>query len=71
MHDSWWIWIFSQLDMLEKVGADILMPVHVGDTVGTAVDYAHISFNQVTKFTTQEYYLGMYKDLVKDFEHEF
>ncbi|XP_077390599.1 ankyrin repeat and MYND domain-containing protein 1 isoform X3 [Festucalex cinctus] len=34
------------LDMLEKVGADILMPVWVGDTVGTAVDYAHISFNQ-------------------------
>ncbi|XP_019720244.1 ankyrin repeat and MYND domain-containing protein 1-like isoform X2 [Hippocampus comes] len=34
------------LDMLEKVGADILMPVQVGDTIGTAVDYAHISFNQ-------------------------
>ncbi|XP_049585456.1 ankyrin repeat and MYND domain-containing protein 1 isoform X3 [Syngnathus scovelli] len=34
------------LDMLEKVGADILMPVQVGDTVGTAVDYAHVSFNQ-------------------------
>ncbi|XP_061540764.1 ankyrin repeat and MYND domain-containing protein 1-like isoform X4 [Phycodurus eques] len=34
------------LDMLEKVGADILMPVQVGDSIGTAVDYAHISFNQ-------------------------
>nr|XP_057929570.1 ankyrin repeat and MYND domain-containing protein 1-like isoform X1 [Doryrhamphus excisus] len=34
------------LDILEKAGADILMPVHVGDNVGTAVDYAHQSFNQ-------------------------
>ncbi|XP_034736902.1 ankyrin repeat and MYND domain-containing protein 1 isoform X2 [Etheostoma cragini] len=34
------------LDMLAKAGADILMPVTVGDVVGTAVDYAHCSFNQ-------------------------
>ncbi|XP_045904870.1 ankyrin repeat and MYND domain-containing protein 1 isoform X2 [Micropterus dolomieu] len=34
------------LDMLAKAGADILMPVPVGDVVGTAVDYAHYSFNQ-------------------------
>ncbi|XP_057697014.1 ankyrin repeat and MYND domain-containing protein 1-like isoform X12 [Corythoichthys intestinalis] len=34
------------LDMLEKVGADILMPVQVGDSIGTAVDYAHVSFDQ-------------------------
>ncbi|XP_042338116.1 ankyrin repeat and MYND domain-containing protein 1 isoform X2 [Plectropomus leopardus] len=34
------------LDMLAKAGADILMPVTVGDVVGTAVDYAHFSFNQ-------------------------
>lgn len=38
-----------QLDMLAKAGADILMPVTVGDVVGTAVDYAHYSFNQVTQ----------------------
>ncbi|CAJ1061145.1 ankyrin repeat and MYND domain-containing protein 1 isoform X1 [Xyrichtys novacula] len=34
------------LDMLAKAGADILMPVKVGEVVGTAVDYAHDSFNQ-------------------------
>ncbi|KAE8293896.1 Ankyrin repeat and MYND domain-containing protein 1 [Larimichthys crocea] len=34
------------LDMLAKAGADIMMPVAVGDVVGTAVDYAHYSFNQ-------------------------
>ncbi|XP_057697572.1 ankyrin repeat and MYND domain-containing protein 1-like [Corythoichthys intestinalis] len=34
------------LDMLEKAGADMLMPVQIGDTKGTAVDYAHFSFNQ-------------------------
>lgn len=34
--------------MLVKAGADILMPVAVGSVVGTAVDYAHYSFNQVT-----------------------
>ncbi|XP_029285833.1 LOW QUALITY PROTEIN: ankyrin repeat and MYND domain-containing protein 1 [Cottoperca gobio] len=34
------------LHMLAKAGADILMPVTVGDVVGTAVDYAHYSFNQ-------------------------
>ncbi|XP_039985031.1 ankyrin repeat and MYND domain-containing protein 1 [Xiphias gladius] len=34
------------LDMLAKAGADISMPVKVGDAVGTAVDYAHHSFNQ-------------------------
>uniref|UniRef100_UPI0037E8729E ankyrin repeat and MYND domain-containing protein 1 n=1 Tax=Semicossyphus pulcher TaxID=241346 RepID=UPI0037E8729E len=34
------------LDMLAKAGADILMPVKVGESVGNAVDYAHCSFNQ-------------------------
>ncbi|XP_059197333.1 ankyrin repeat and MYND domain-containing protein 1 isoform X2 [Centropristis striata] len=34
------------LDMLAQAGADILMPVTVGDVVGTAVDYAYHSFNQ-------------------------
>ncbi|XP_032381753.1 ankyrin repeat and MYND domain-containing protein 1 isoform X2 [Etheostoma spectabile] len=34
------------LDMLAKAGADILMPVTMGDVVGTAVDYAHCFFNQ-------------------------
>ncbi|KAM8874305.1 ankyrin repeat and MYND domain-containing protein 1 [Spinachia spinachia] len=34
------------LGMLVKAGADILMPVVVGDVVGTAVDYAHHSFNK-------------------------
>ncbi|XP_023284574.1 ankyrin repeat and MYND domain-containing protein 1 [Seriola lalandi dorsalis] len=34
------------LDVLAKAGADILMPIMVGDVVGTAVDYAHHSFNQ-------------------------
>ncbi|XP_034558192.1 ankyrin repeat and MYND domain-containing protein 1 isoform X2 [Notolabrus celidotus] len=34
------------LDMLAKAGADILIPVKVGELVGNAVDYAHHSFNQ-------------------------
>uniref|UniRef100_A0A3Q2YUU6 Ankyrin repeat and MYND domain containing 1 n=1 Tax=Hippocampus comes TaxID=109280 RepID=A0A3Q2YUU6_HIPCM len=33
------------LDMLIKAGADMLMPVHIGDLEGTAVDYAHFSFD--------------------------
>ena len=37
-----------KLVMLAKAGADILMPVNVGNVEGTAVDYAHHSFNQVT-----------------------
>lgn len=36
-----------QLNMLAKAGADIMMPVMVGDVMGSAVDYAHFSFNQV------------------------
>ncbi|XP_008297651.1 ankyrin repeat and MYND domain-containing protein 1-like isoform X2 [Stegastes partitus] len=34
------------LEMLAKAGADILMPVTVGDVVGSAGDYAHCSFIQ-------------------------
>nr|XP_057929061.1 ankyrin repeat and MYND domain-containing protein 1-like isoform X2 [Doryrhamphus excisus] len=34
------------LDMLEKAGADMLMPVQVGDSIGNVVDYAYNSFNQ-------------------------
>ncbi|XP_041862216.1 ankyrin repeat and MYND domain-containing protein 1 isoform X2 [Melanotaenia boesemani] len=36
----------KMLEMLTKAGADILMPVTVGDVVGTAVDYVHYSFSQ-------------------------
>lgn len=40
-----------QVEKLIKAGANILMPVVIGDgqksAVGTAVDYAHHSFNQV------------------------
>ncbi|XP_034036684.1 ankyrin repeat and MYND domain-containing protein 1 [Thalassophryne amazonica] len=36
----------NMLDILVKGGADILMPVKVGNVIGTAVDYAHYSFNQ-------------------------
>ncbi|KAM9848850.1 ankyrin repeat and MYND domain-containing protein 1 [Aulostomus maculatus] len=38
------------LDMLVKAGADVLMPVKVGDFVGNAVDYAHRLFNQDSRF---------------------
>nr|XP_046248133.1 ankyrin repeat and MYND domain-containing protein 1 isoform X2 [Scatophagus argus] len=34
------------LEMLAKAGVDIMMPVTVGDVVGTAVDYAYYCFNQ-------------------------
>ncbi|XP_008332883.1 ankyrin repeat and MYND domain-containing protein 1 isoform X2 [Cynoglossus semilaevis] len=34
------------LEMLAEAGANILMPIRVGDVVGTAVDYAHNCFNQ-------------------------
>ncbi|XP_071403051.1 ankyrin repeat and MYND domain-containing protein 1 [Centroberyx affinis] len=34
------------LDMLVKAGANMLMPVMVGEVLGTAVDYAHYAFNQ-------------------------
>ncbi|XP_063748384.1 ankyrin repeat and MYND domain-containing protein 1 isoform X2 [Eleginops maclovinus] len=34
------------LEMLAKAGADILMPVMVGNVLGTAVDFAHHSFSQ-------------------------
>lgn len=34
--------------MLAKAGADITMPVMVDGAVGTAVDSAYYSFNQVT-----------------------
>ncbi|MEQ2236732.1 hypothetical protein ILYODFUR_015744 [Ilyodon furcidens] len=33
-------------DKLAKAGANILMPVTVGEAVGTAVDFAHYSFHQ-------------------------
>ncbi|MEQ2305979.1 hypothetical protein AMECASPLE_003398 [Ameca splendens] len=33
-------------DKLAKAGANILMPVTVGEVVGTAVDFAHYSFHQ-------------------------
>ncbi|XP_054645530.1 ankyrin repeat and MYND domain-containing protein 1-like isoform X2 [Dunckerocampus dactyliophorus] len=44
------------LDMLEKAGADILMPVQVGDTIGTAVDYAYQSFNQDSGIASTPYH---------------
>lgn len=38
--------------MLAKAGADITMPVMVDGAVGTAVDSAYYSFNQVTSKET-------------------
>lgn len=38
--------------MLAKAGADIMMPVMVDGAVGTAVDSAYYSFNQVTSQET-------------------
>ncbi|XP_076577750.1 ankyrin repeat and MYND domain-containing protein 1 isoform X2 [Chaetodon auriga] len=46
----------KMLDMLAKAGADILMPVMVGDVVGTAVDYAHHSFNQDVHIANTPYH---------------
>ncbi|XP_054645539.1 ankyrin repeat and MYND domain-containing protein 1-like isoform X7 [Dunckerocampus dactyliophorus] len=70
------------LDMLEKAGADILMPVQVGDIKGTAVDYAHHSFNQDLRiantpfhtlnmeeretFKTRRHLLGIMGDLLRE-----
>lgn len=51
--------------MLIKAGADILMPVTVGDVVGTAVDYAHYSFNQVTVGTLYAFKLTEFSQLQK------
>ncbi|KAG7242287.1 hypothetical protein INR49_023962 [Caranx melampygus] len=45
-----------QLNMLAKAGADILMPVMVGDVVGTAVDYAHFSFNQDSRIANTPFH---------------
>nr|XP_040039981.1 ankyrin repeat and MYND domain-containing protein 1 [Gasterosteus aculeatus aculeatus] len=42
--------------MLIKAGADILMPVTVGDVVGTAVDYAHYSFNQDSRIANTPFH---------------
>ncbi|XP_051232059.1 ankyrin repeat and MYND domain-containing protein 1 isoform X1 [Dicentrarchus labrax] len=44
------------LDMLAKAGADILMPVTVGDVEGTAVDYAHHSFNQDSRIANTPFH---------------
>ncbi|XP_044218554.1 ankyrin repeat and MYND domain-containing protein 1 isoform X1 [Thunnus albacares] len=44
------------LDMLAKAGADILMPVRVGDVVGTAVDYAYHSFNQDSRIANTPFH---------------
>ncbi|GAA6230276.1 ankyrin repeat and MYND domain-containing protein 1 isoform X1 [Lates japonicus] len=44
------------LDMLAKAGADVLMPVTVGDVVGTAVDYAHYSFNQDSRIANTPFH---------------
>ncbi|XP_037324502.2 ankyrin repeat and MYND domain-containing protein 1 [Pungitius pungitius] len=44
------------LGMLVKAGADILMPVKVGDVVGTAVDYAHYSFNQDSRIANTPFH---------------
>ncbi|XP_056270526.1 ankyrin repeat and MYND domain-containing protein 1 isoform X3 [Pseudoliparis swirei] len=45
------------LDTLAKAGADILMPVMVGDVVGTAVDYAHFSFNQDSRIANTPFHV--------------
>ncbi|KAI3368518.1 hypothetical protein L3Q82_025526, partial [Scortum barcoo] len=44
------------LDMLAKAGANILMPVMVGDVVGTAVDYAHYSFSQDSRIANTAFH---------------
>ncbi|XP_035509475.1 ankyrin repeat and MYND domain-containing protein 1 [Morone saxatilis] len=44
------------LDMLAKAGADILMPVTAGDVEGTAVDYAHHSFNQDSRIANTPFH---------------
>nr|XP_061831490.1 ankyrin repeat and MYND domain-containing protein 1-like isoform X1 [Nerophis lumbriciformis] len=44
------------LEMLDKAGADILMPVQVGDILGTAVDYAYQSFNQDSGIANTPYH---------------
>ncbi|XP_061739860.1 ankyrin repeat and MYND domain-containing protein 1-like [Nerophis ophidion] len=44
------------LEMLEKAGADILMPVQVGDIIGTAVDFAYQSFNQDSGIANTPYH---------------
>ncbi|XP_049910886.1 ankyrin repeat and MYND domain-containing protein 1 [Epinephelus moara] len=44
------------LDMLAKAGADILMPVRMGDEVGTAVDYAHYSFSQDSRIANTPFH---------------
>lgn len=41
--------------MLAEAGANILMPIRVGDVVGTAVDYAHNCFNQVSHKSLQAF----------------
>nr|XP_057929576.1 ankyrin repeat and MYND domain-containing protein 1-like isoform X4 [Doryrhamphus excisus] len=69
------------LDILEKTGADMLMTVEVGDIKGTAVDYAHYSFNQDMRiastpfhtlnmeeretFKTRRHLLGVMGDLLR------
>lgn len=48
---SVFVFVFYELEKLMKAGANILMPVVVGEgrrcAVGTAVDYAHYAFHQV------------------------
>ncbi|XP_068175566.1 ankyrin repeat and MYND domain-containing protein 1 [Antennarius striatus] len=44
------------LKMLAQAGADLKMPVLVGDTVGTAVDFAHRSFNQDTRIANPPFH---------------
>ncbi|XP_030228460.1 ankyrin repeat and MYND domain-containing protein 1 [Gadus morhua] len=50
----------KMLDMLDKAGADIRMPVLVGEgqkrAFGTAVDYAHYTFNQDQRIAHTSYH---------------
>ncbi|KAM3876348.1 ankyrin repeat and MYND domain-containing protein 1 [Diretmus argenteus] len=45
----------KMLDTLVKAGANIMMPVMVGQALGTAVDYAHHSFNQDSHIANTPY----------------
>ncbi|XP_029905656.1 ankyrin repeat and MYND domain-containing protein 1 isoform X2 [Myripristis murdjan] len=44
------------LDMLVKAGADMLMPVMVGEVLGTVVDYAHYAFKQDSRIANTPFH---------------
>ena len=46
-------YFYSQIDKLIQAGANILAPIPIGPKrlIGTAVDYAHYMFQQVSKYS--------------------